>query len=123
MPPPDQQAVGNQPQRRQVHFALPIVDQVEEARIDRGIFAHALAVLLLAINKQSFAPIAEFDAELVGSPNAIVHSSPPVARQSRLAVSGPSASGPVNSASTAIGVCAFSGTCSSADLANKGPGR
>ena len=53
----------------------------------------------------------------------IVHSSPSLRRQSRLAWSGPSASGLEKIISAAIGVCAFAGTWSSADFTNRPPGK
>ena len=46
-----QQAIGHQPQRRDVDVAASFVDQIDKVPINVGIFAGALGRLLGAIDK------------------------------------------------------------------------
>ena len=79
--------------------------------------------MILAVEDQFRAAFLEPDRRAVAGPTVIVHSSPSLRRQSRLAWSGPSASGLEKTISAAIGVCASSGTRSSADRTNRSPGK
>src|SRR5436190_23245530 len=65
-PPPEEQAVGDKAQGRDIDQAAALIDQVEEGAIDVGIFARAFVVAPLAIEDQSRSAVLQAKPESVG---------------------------------------------------------
>src|SRR5687767_6726401 len=64
-PAPGEQAIGDQPQRRDVDLASALVDEVDEARVNVGIFAVALGGPLGAVDEEARAAALEAKVEAV----------------------------------------------------------